>query len=136
VHANLDGPGTFCMSALFEQVHFISQPEWILQSEWVSLPQPNIPGSARVNFFNLDGDNFKDAANLIKLCLDGLILLDCDKLLQMYLEENKLFQNENRYLFQKCCGLERVSIMHLGRTYLDNEEDLDFFGDNEDNDDE
>jgi hypothetical protein len=52
----------------------------------------------------------------------------------MYLEENDLFQNENRYLFQKCCGLESLSIMNLGRTYLDNKDDLDLFGDNKDND--
>jgi hypothetical protein len=52
-------------------------------------------------------------------------LYDSNKLLWMYLEEDKLCKNENSYLFKKCHRLERVSIMHLSRTYLDNKKDLD-----------
>jgi hypothetical protein len=40
-----------------------------------------IPDSSTVHFLNLDGDYFKDAANLIKLHLDGHILYDSNKLL-------------------------------------------------------
>jgi hypothetical protein len=74
-----------------------------------------------------------DAANLDVLHLDCHILHDRDKLERRYLEENELYQDENRYLFRKCRRLERVSIMYLGRTYLDNKDDPHLFGDDEDN---
>jgi hypothetical protein len=41
---------------------------------------------------------------------------------------------QKQVLVPNCCGLERVSITHLGRTYLDNKGDLNLFGDDKDND--
>jgi hypothetical protein len=108
----------------------LPQPEWILS------PQTDIPNYARVHLFNLNGDDFKDAAYLDVLHLDCHILHDRDKLERHFLEENELFQNENWYLFRKCQWLELVSIMYLGKTYLDNEDDRDLFGDDMDNEEE
>jgi hypothetical protein len=96
--------------------------------EWFSWPETDIPDVARAHLFNLDGDGFNDDVYLNELHLDGHILHDSDKLEQYYFEGDYLFQNENRYLFKKCWGLERVSIMYLGRTYLDPTNDHDLFG--------
>jgi hypothetical protein len=80
---------------LFVSLPHLSKFKALPQLEWVSSPQPNIPNYAYHHLFNnADGDDFKDATNLINLCLDGLILLDCDKMLEIYLEENELFQNK------------------------------------------
>jgi hypothetical protein len=87
--------------------------------EWFSWLETDIPDYARAHLFNLDGDDFKDAIYLNELHLDGHILHDSDKLEGYYLEGDYLFKNKNWYLFKKCCGLEHVSIMYLGRTYLD-----------------
>jgi hypothetical protein len=113
----------FCASMHYLR-KVVSKPVY----EWFSRPETDIPDHARAHLFNLDGDDFKDAVYLNKLHLDGHILHDSDKLERYYLEGDYLFQDENRYLFKKCCALKCVSIMYLGRTYLDRENDHDLFG--------
>jgi len=100
----------------------------VVSKPWFPRPETDIPDHARAYLFKLDGDDFKDAVYLNELHLDGHILHDSDKLERYYLEGDHLFQDENRYLFKKCRALERVSIMYLGRTYLDRENDHDLFG--------
>jgi hypothetical protein len=112
----------FCASMHYLR-KVVSKPVY----EWFSRPETDIPDNARA-LLNLDGDDFKDAVYLNELPLDGHILHDSDKLEQYYLEGDYPFQNKNRYLLKKCCGLERVSIMYLGRTYLDPTNDHDLFG--------
>jgi hypothetical protein len=65
---------------LFVSLPCLSKFKALPQFEWVSLPQPNILNYVCHHIFNINGDDSKDAANLIDLRLDGLILLDCDKL--------------------------------------------------------
>jgi Leucine-rich repeat (LRR) protein len=65
---------------LFVSLHCLSKFKALPQIEWVSSPQPNILNYACQHLFNIDGDDFKNAANLINLRLDGLILLDRDKM--------------------------------------------------------
>jgi hypothetical protein len=62
------------------------------QPEWISSPQMNILNYARVHLFNLDGDDFKDAAYLDVLHLDCHILHDRDKLERHILEEMTCFK--------------------------------------------
>jgi hypothetical protein len=123
VHAQTVMAREFCASMHYLR-KVVSKPVY----EWFSRPETDIPDDARAHLLNLDGDDFKDAVYLNELHLDGHILHDSDKLERYYLEGDYLFQNENRYLFKKCCGLERVSIMYLGRTYLDPGNDHDLFG--------
>jgi hypothetical protein len=123
VHAQTLMAWEFCASmCYFRKVVSVPHPEWI------SLPETDIPDYARAHLFNLEGDDFKDAIYLNELHLHGHILHDSDKLERYYLEGDYLFKNQNRYLFKKCCGLERVSIIYLGRTDLDPKNDYDLFG--------
>jgi hypothetical protein len=128
VHAQTLMAREFCASMRYlQKICSLPHPDYLL----CRVPETDIPDYARAHLFNLDGDDFKDAPYLNELHLDGHILHDSDKLERSYLEGYYLFNGENRYLLKKCCGLKRVSIMHLGRTYL---EGRDLFGDDEDND--
>jgi hypothetical protein len=122
VHAQTLMAWEFC-----ESMHYFCKVVCKSHPEWFSWPETDILDNARAHLFNLDGDDFKDAIYLNELHLDGHILHDSDKLEHYYLEGDYLFKNKNRYLF-KNCRLERVSIMYLGRTYLDPENDHDLFG--------